>query len=215
MEGRTWIDDLVSARVLMFMLLFAFVYLGVVLFFYPFLFHSTFRAVTEREIGAYRALIGHGPVKASILVWGDGLYDGLFVNTGAERMVYGWVSDAYHQDAPIAPSAFPMMADSLFDYLLTVSYRLCFFVMLWVYFGIFVACTIVHALIGRVRARYTFGDTPIFANIYARGIAVTSLASAFMVLFWPGFVHPLVLAGFLTFMAAGVVLFWASLPKSS
>lgn len=215
MEQHTWFDELLSVRVLMFLLLFTFTYLGVVLFLYPFLFHSTFHAVTEREIEAYEALMGNTAAQRSILAWGDGVYDRLFVNSGAERMVYGWVSDAYHQDVPIAPSAFAMMADNFFDYLLTMSYRLCFCLLVWLYLGIVVACTVTHALIARVRARYAFGDTPIFANIYARGVAIYSLAFTFIILFWPGFVPPILQALVLAGMAVGSVMFWISLPKTA
>lgn len=215
MEQRTWFDELLSVRVLMFLMLFTFTYLGVVLFLYPFLFHSTFHAVTEREIAAYRALMGDGAVQRSILFWGDRLYDRLFVTTGAERMVYRWVSDSYSQDVPIAPSSFAMMADNFFDYLLTLSYRLCFCLLVWLYLGIVLTCTIAHALIARVRARYAFGDTAIFANIYARGVAIYSLAFTFIILFWPGFVPPLLQALVLAGMAVGSVMFWVSLPKTA
>lgn len=215
MESRTWIDDLVGAKVLMFMLLFAFIYLGVVLLFYPLILMMPFKSVTERELAAFQSLLGADAAGSTVEAWGDWAYDGTFVTTGAERSVYGWLRNAYHTDIPLDPRIIAMMADNFFDYLLTVAYRIAFLALLFVYLGTFVACTVVHALIGRLRARYTFGDTPLIPNIYARAVTLFSLALSFIILFWPGYVHPLLQASMLTLLAAGVSFLWASLPKAA
>lgn len=215
MEQRSWIDDLVSAKVLMFMLLFMFIYLGVVLIIYPFLLEVPFKSVTQRELAAFQSLLGVEAVSNTIVAWGDWGYDGTFVTTGAERAVYGWVQNPNGFETALSSRYMAMMADNLFDYLLTVSYRLSFLVLLWIYLGIFVVCTVIHALIGRVRARYTFGDTPLLANIYARGVTIFSASLTFIVMFWPSFVHPLVQASMLTGTAVSIAFFWVSLPKSA
>ncbi|RWR30559.1 DUF4400 domain-containing protein [Sinirhodobacter populi] len=215
-EPQSPYDTLFPTRVFFFI---ALIMLGNLIFvgtYYPFMSKEPFGRQMNVERERFETMLSPR-LQERMRFNGDVVYDAMFVDTGVEKVSYNWLTkptgNVPGSDKIMQIRIFGQMLNDLFDYLLTLTHRLGFFIVAMTYLAWFVVALTIHGVIVRHRKRYGFGDTPILMNLWARTLLAYAIPITFMIWTWPTSVHPMFLVISLVTCVGGLAIFAFSMPK--
>lgn len=207
-------DDLALVKLLFFFLLVLMASVLALATIYPFYLEVPFREVLDNELALVHGFFGDD-LTIRVLLRGDGLYDHVFVGTGVEAISYGAFLPAEQEGMERLKemARFGAVLDNVFDYFLLLSYRIGSLLILGSVAAFFLLAVLGDGLVRRSVRRYSFGDSSVVVNIWARSFAGYALPIFAIVFFLPMSIHPAVIAVGLGVVALSISFFALTLPK--